>query len=46
MIFTGAAGDTALKDPIAKRLVNAASLVGDLNDHFLAIAVDQTFDLF
>ena len=33
MIFAGAAGDAALEDPIAQRLVNAASLVGDLNDH-------------
>lgn len=46
MIFAGAAGDAALEDPIAQRLVNAASLVGDLNDHLLAITVDQAFDLF
>lgn len=46
MIFAGAAGDAALEDPIVQRLVNAASLVGDLNDHLLAITVDQAFDLF
>lgn len=45
MIFTGAAGDAALEDPIAQRLVNAASLVGDLNDHFVTVAVDQAFYL-
>jgi hypothetical protein len=45
MIFAGAAGDAALEDPIAQRLVNAASLVGDLDDHFVAVAVDQAFYL-
>ena len=45
MIFADAAGDAALEDPIAQRLVNAASLVGDLNDHFVTVAVDQAFYL-
>lgn len=45
MIFAGAAGDAALEDPIAQRLVNAASRSA-ISMITSAITVDQAFDLF
>ena len=45
MIAAVAAGHAALKNTIAQRFLNPAALVGDLDDRFAALAVDQAFDL-
>lgn len=45
VIAAVAAGHAALKNTIAQRFLNPAALVGDLDDRFAALAVDQAFDL-
>lgn len=46
MIFVGVVGDVVFEDLIVQCFVNVVFLVGDFNDYFLVIIVDQVFDLF